>query len=70
MSYAFKRTRKLAFGVMLGAYIFPPHRGFIFAQPIMSMHEVVPRVVAIAVRMVMAKCRIFCQMSLFMVFDL
>ena len=55
---------------MLGAYIFPPHRGFIFAQPIMSMHEVVPRVVAIAVRMVMAKCRIFCQMSLFMVFDL
>lgn len=33
------------------------------------MHEVVPRVVAIAVRMVMAKCRIFCQSSfLFIVF--
>ena len=26
------------------------------------MHDVVPRVVAIAVRMVMAMCRIFCQM--------
>ena len=32
------------------------------------MHEVVPSVVAIAVRMVMAMCRIFCQMFwLFMV---
>ena len=28
----------------------------------MPMHDVVPRVVAIAVRMVMAMCRIFCQM--------
>ena len=32
------------------------------------MHEVVPNVVAMAVRMVMAMCRIFCQMFwLFMV---
>ena len=30
----------------------------------MPMHDVVPRVVAIAVRMVMAMCRIFCQMLL------
>ena len=29
------------------------------------MHEVVPRVVAIAVRMVMTICRIFCQSSFF-----
>ena len=28
------------------------------------MHEVVPKVVAMAVRMVMAMCRIFCQMLL------
>ena len=28
----------------------------------MPMQDVVPRVVAIAVRMVMAMCRIFCQM--------
>ena len=27
------------------------------------MHEVVPRVVAMAVRMVMAMCRIFCQID-------
>ena len=27
------------------------------------MHEVVPSVVAIAVRMVMAMCRIFCQID-------
>ena len=27
------------------------------------MHDVVPRVVAIAVRMVMAMCRIFCQID-------
>jgi hypothetical protein len=34
------------------------------------MHEVVPKVVAIAVRMVMAMCRIFCQISfLFIVFE-
>ena len=33
------------------------------------MHDVVPNVVAMAVRMVMAMCRIFCQMVwLFMVF--
>ena len=33
------------------------------------MHDVVPSVVAMAVRMVMAMCRIFCQMVwLFMVF--
>ena len=33
------------------------------------MHDVVPSVVAMAVRMVMAMCRIFCQMLvLFMVF--
>ena len=29
------------------------------------MHEVVPSVVAMAVRMVMAMCRIFCQIDLF-----
>ena len=29
------------------------------------MHEVVPRVVAMAVSIVMAKCRIFCQSSFF-----
>ena len=39
--------------------------GVLFAYPIMLMHEVVPNVVAIAVRMVMAKCSIFCQRSLF-----
>ena len=27
------------------------------------MHEVVPKVVAMAVRMVMAMCRIFCQID-------
>lgn len=31
------------------------------------MHEVVPSVVAIAVRMVIARCSIFCQRVLFMV---
>ena len=35
---------------------------------IRSMHEVVPRVVAIAVRMVMANWMIFCQSSFFMFF--
>ena len=30
MSYAFKRTRKLAFGVMLGAYIFSATQGLHF----------------------------------------
>ena len=34
---------------------------------IRSMHEVVPKVVAIAVRMVMANWMIFCQSSFFMV---
>ena len=33
------------------------------------MHEVVPRVVAIAVSTVMTICRIFCQSSLFMFVD-
>ena len=38
-----------------------------YSHCIRLMHEVVPRVVAIAVRMVMAICRIFCQSSFFMV---
>jgi hypothetical protein len=33
------------------------------------MHEVVPRVVAIAVNIVMAKWMIFCQSCLFMMVD-
>ena len=41
----------------------------VMAHAIRSMHEVVLRVVAIAVRMVMAKCRIFCSRSFF-IFDL
>ena len=32
------------------------------------MHEVVPKVVAMAVKMVMTKCRIFCTSSFFMFF--
>ena len=44
-------------------------RGFPFRYRIKSMHEVVPKVVAIAVRMVMANWMIFCQSSfLFMFF--
>ena len=39
------------------------------SYPIRPMHEVVPRVVAIAVRMVMAKLMIFCQSSFFMMVD-
>ena len=42
--------------------------GAVFCSPILGyspMHEVVPRVVAMAVRMVITKCRIFCQSSLF-----
>ena len=39
-----------------------------FNYHISSMHEVVPRVVAIAVRMVMAKWMIFCQNSFFMMY--
>ena len=38
-----------------------------FNYHISWMHEVVPRVVAIAVRIVMAKWMIFCQNSFFMV---
>ena len=39
-------------------------------QFIRPMHEVTPKVVAMAVRMVMAMCRIFCQSSfLFIVFE-
>ena len=41
---------------------------FCFYTP---MHEVTPKVVAMAVRIVMAMCRIFCQSSfLFIVFEL
>ena len=36
---------------------------------IKSMHEVVPRVVAIAVRMVMANWMIFCQSSFLFMYD-
>ena len=40
-----------------------------FFYPIIPMHEVVPKVVAIAVRMVMTKCMIFWMISfLFMAF--
>ena len=39
------------------------------SYPIRPMHEVVPRVVAIAVNIVMAKWMIFCQSSFFMMFD-
>ena len=35
----------------------------LFFQFIRPMHEVTPKVVAMAVRMVMAMCRIFCQIS-------
>lgn len=41
-------------------------RGEVSYHHIQWMHEVVPSVVAIAVRIVMTKCRIFCQSSLFM----
>ena len=34
-----------------------------FFYPIIPMHEVVPKVVAIAVRMVMTKCMIFWMIS-------
>ena len=41
-------------------------RGTLFSyQFIIPMHEVVPKVVAIAVRIVIAKCSIFCQSSFF-----
>ena len=40
---------------------------FVCCQFIMPMHEVIPRVVAIAVRIVMAKWMIFCQSSFFIV---
>ena len=39
------------------------------SHPIRPMHEVVPRVVAIAVNIVMAKWMIFCQSSFFMMVD-
>ena len=39
------------------------------SHPIRPMHEVVPRVVAIAVNIVMAKWMIFCQSCLFMMVD-
>ena len=37
--------------------------GVTFFYPIIPMHEVVPKVVAIAVRMVMTKCMIFWMIS-------
>ena len=46
-------------------------RGVPFRYRIKSMHEVVPKVVAIAVRMVMANWMIFCQSSFFfMIYEL
>ena len=45
-------------------------RGALFLyQFIIPMHEVVPKVVAIAVRIVIAKCSIFCQSSFLFIVD-
>ena len=42
---------------------------FFYSYCIMPMHEVVPKVVAIAVSIVMAMCRIFCQSSFLFIVD-
>ena len=47
--------------LLFTVYVFTLPRGGIGRQ--YPMHEVVPSVVAMAVRMVMAMCRIFCQID-------